>query len=127
MQEVKFYEYAVIRVVPRVEREEFFNVGIILFSKSSKFLKAKIHVDFGKLNCFHHELNREELIRNLNSFEKICEGDHTESAIANEDLASRFRWLTASRSSSIQTSRPHVGSTLDLDKTLERLFQEIVI
>lgn len=127
MQEDKFYEYAVIRVVPRVEREEFFNVGIILFSKNGKYLKAKIKLNEDKLKCFTHELNRNELIDNLNSFEKICEGDRTHTAIAAEDMASRFRWLTAQRSSSIQTSRPHVGSSSDLDETMERLFQEIVI
>ncbi len=127
MQEVKFYEYAVIRIVPRVEREEFFNVGIILYSNSAKYLKSKIQLNENKLNCFEHELNLKELKNNLDSFEKICLGDHTHTAIATEDMASRFRWLTAARSSSIQTSRPHVGSSSDLDLTLERLFQEIVI
>ena len=127
MQEVEFYEYAVIRVVPRVEREEFFNVGIILFSKNAKYLKSKIQLDENKLNCFDHELNVSELNSNLASFEKICNGDHTHSAIAAEDIASRFRWLTAMRSSSIQTSRPHVGSSPDLNKTLDRLFQNIVL
>lgn len=126
MPEVNFYEYAIIRIVPRVEREEFFNVGVLLFSKSGKYLKAKIRLDENKLNCFHHELNTEELLANLESFKKICEGDHSQSAIAAEDAASRFRWLTAYRSSSIQTSRPHVGSATNLDETLERLFQENV-
>lgn len=127
MQEVKFYEYAIIRIVPRVDREEFFNVGIILFSKTAKYLESKIQLDENKLKCFEHELNTLELVANLDSFEKICEGDHTHSAIAAEDMASRFRWLTALRSSSIQTSRPHVGSSPDLNKTLDRLFHDMVL
>lgn len=126
MPEVKFYEFALIRIVPRVERGEFLNVGVILFSKSAKFLKTKIFLNEAKLNCFDHQLNLSELHAYLNAFERICEGDHSRTPIGAEDQASRFRWLTAVRSSSIQTSRPHGGASFDLDQTLDHLFDDLV-
>lgn len=127
MQEKHLYEYAVIRLVPKVEREEFLNVGIILFSKQSKYLKALFEVDEKRLAIFCEELDKDELCTNLDSFKKICEGSKNGGPIAQLDLASRFRWLTAVRSSIIQTSRPHPGMTSDLDKTLNRLFTELVL
>lgn len=127
MQEKHLYEYAVIRVVPKVEREEFLNVGIILFSKKAKFLKALYHVDENKLKLFSEETDLEQICDNLQSFEKICAGSKDGGPIAQLDIPSRFRWLTAVRSSTIQTSRPHPGMCEDLEKTLQRLFTELVL
>ena len=121
------YEYAVIRLVPRVEREEFFNVGIILFSKRAKYIKALYKVDEDKLNLFSSELDRESLFANLHVFDKICSGTKEGGPIAALDIPERFRWLTAVRSASIQTSRPHPGFSDDLDQTLEILFRELVL
>ena len=109
MQGKHLYEYAVIRLVPRVEREEFFNVGIILFSKRAKYIKALYKVDEDKLNLFSTELDRESLFANLHVFDKICSGAKEGGPIATLDIPERFRWLTAVRSASIQTSRPHPG------------------
>lgn len=122
-----FYEYAVIRLVPRVEREEFLNVGIILFSKGSKYLNCKCHINTEKLNLFSSELEVEEIEKNLNAFTKICSGSKNGGSISEWEIPDRFRWLTAQRSSSIQTSRPHNGFSDDLDATLERLFEELVL
>ncbi|WP_417612017.1 DUF3037 domain-containing protein [Owenweeksia hongkongensis] len=127
MPESYFYEYAVIRLVPRVEREEFLNVGIIMFCKRPRFLKAKHHINTAKLSQFEHELELADIERNLEAFHKICIGSKPGGPMAQEDHVSRFRWLTAERSSSIQTSRPHHGFSADLDKTLERLFEELVM
>jgi len=127
MQEPDFYEYAIIRIVPRVERQEFINAGIILFSKSAKYLKARIYINEAKLNCFESEIELEAIKKNLAAFIGVCEGNKDSGPIALDDLPSRFRWLTAMRSSSIQTSRPHVGSSTDLDKTFDRLYQEMVL
>ena len=110
MQGKHLYEYAVIRLVPRVEREEFFNVGIILFSKRAKYIKALYKVDEDKLNLFSSELDRESLFANLHVFDKICSGTKEGGPIAALDIPERFRWLTAVRSASIQTSRPHPAS-----------------
>lgn len=127
MQGNHLYEYAIIRIVPKVEREEFFNVGIILFSKKAKYLKALYKVDENKLNLFSSELDRESLYANLEVFYKICSGIKEGGPIAGMDIPERFRWLTAVRSASIQTSRPHPGFSGDLDKTLEELFRELVL
>ena len=113
MQERHLYEYAVIRFVPKVEREEFINMGIVLFSKQAKYLKSLYTIDENKLKLFSSELD-------INC---LKEG----GAIANMDIPDRFRWLTAVKSSCIQVSRPHPGFSTDLDKTLERLFKELVL
>lgn len=127
MQEKHLYEYAVIRVLPAVEREEFLNVGIILFCKKAKFIKVYFTLNEKKLTCFSSELDLDQIKLNLQSFEKIASGDKSGGAIAEMDLPSRFRWLTAVRSSVIQTSRPHPGLCENLEKTAERLFTEFVL
>lgn len=127
MQESHLYEYAVIRVLPAVEREEFVNVGVILFCKQQKFIRVLMNLDEAKLSAFSKDLDLEQIRLNLKSFEKIAEGKADGGPIACMDLPSRFRWLTAVRSSSIQTSRPHPGLCKDLDQTVQRLFKELVL
>jgi hypothetical protein len=126
MQGKHLYEYAIIRVVPRVEREEFINVGVILGDAKSGFLGCKIELNKSKLLALDPLADCEMIQLNLNSFEKICLGKSNGGKIAAMDLASRFRWLTAVRSSIIQTSRPHMGFSAELEKTLEKLFEENV-
>jgi hypothetical protein len=127
MQEKNLYEYAVIRVVPRVEREEFLNVGIILFCKRAKFIKMLYAVDEAKLLLFSDDFDLEQLELNLSSFQKIAHGGKEGGHIGAFDIPSRFRWLTAIRSSAIQTSRPHTGLCTDLEETAQRLFDELVL
>ena len=127
MQEKHLYEYAVIRVVPRVEREEFVNVGLILFCKSAKLIKVRCALDHIKLQILDPELDLEQLQLNLESFEKIGLGLKSGGPIAEFDVPSRFRWLTAIRSSVIQTSRPHPGMSVDLERDFNRLFTELVL
>ena len=126
MQERHLYEYAVIRFVPMVEREEFINVGIVLFSKRCKYLKSLYTINENKLKLFSSELDVSCLKEGLQVFDKICLGNKEGGAIANMDIPDRFRWLTAVKSSCIQVSRPHPGFSADLDRTLERLFEELV-
>lgn len=127
MQGKHLYEYAVIRVLPRVEREEFINVGIILFSKRAKYIKALYQVDENKLSLFSAEFDVELLHSTLDAFEAICLGREKGGKIATFDIPERFRWLTAVKSSCVQTSRPHSGFSDDLDKTLDYLFNELVL
>jgi hypothetical protein len=127
MQDRHLYEYAVIRVVPRVEREEFLNVGIVLFCKREKYLQVLYTIDPSKLKVLCEDCDIEQLELNLLSFNKICRGDKDGGPIAQMDVPSRFRWLTATRSSVIQTSRPHPGLSEHLDQTLKRLFSELVL
>jgi hypothetical protein len=127
MQEKNLYEYAVIRVVPRVEREEFLNVGIILFCKRAKFIKMMYAVNEAKVVLFSEDFDLEQLELNLSSFQKIAHGGKEGGPIGAFDIPSRFRWLTAIRSSAIQTSRPHTGLCVDLEETTQRLFNELVL
>lgn len=127
MQEKHLYEYAIIRVVPRVEREEFINVGVILCAGKMNFIQCKIKLDRDKLKALDSEADFELLEAHLNSFVKICSSPHEGGPIAKNDPPARFRWLTAMRSSMIQTSRPHSGLAADLEGTLERLFLENVL
>ncbi len=126
MLEDKIYEYSIIRLVPKVEREEFFNVGVITFCKHQKFIEMKYHLCEDKFKVIAPELEYETILANLKAFKNIADGILTDSPIANLDIAERFRWLTALRSSVIQTSRPHCGKSKDLEKTFNKLFEEMV-
>lgn len=127
MQDKHLYEYAVIRVVPRVEREEFVNAGVILFSKKLNFIKMLYAIDPKKINSLSEDFDIEQLELNLSAFKKISDGAKDGGPISQMDVPSRFRWLTAVRSSVIQTSRPHPGICADLEKTVYRLFSELVL
>ena len=127
MQEKHLYEYAVIRVVPRVEREEFINVGVVLFCKRKKFITVHYTVNEAKLQCLSPELDVEQLNLNLESFKKIATGSKQGGPIALLEVPERFRWLTAVRSSVIQTSRPHPGLCDDPESIALKLFEELVL
>lgn len=120
------YEYAVIRVLPVLEREEFLNVGIIVFSKRTGFIGVRVAFDEKRLHAFVSDLDLDQVQENLRSFMRIANGAADGGPIAQLDAAERFRWLTAVRSSAIQTSRPHAGLCDDLEGTTERLFRELV-
>ncbi|GEJ45464.1 MULTISPECIES: DUF3037 domain-containing protein [unclassified Chryseobacterium] len=126
MQEDKIYEYAVIRLVPKVEREEFFNIGLVMFSKKEKFIRVEFYLCPDKFKLMHSKLDYDDIIHNLESFQKIANGDKDGGPIALLDIPERFRWLTAVRSAVVQTSRPHPGKSKDLDATFGKLFEELV-
>lgn len=126
MQELKIYEYAVIRLVPKVEREEFFNIGFVMFSKREKYIRVEFHLCPQKFALMHSKLDYDDVQKNLENFKHVAHGDKAAGEIATYDIPERFRWLTAVRSSVIQTSRPHPGKTKDLDGTFDRLFKELV-
>ncbi|MCU0433590.1 MAG: DUF3037 domain-containing protein [Bacteroidia bacterium] len=127
MQEKLLYEYAVIRYVPRVEREEFLNVGIILFCKQQRSVKMRWHINKAKLQSLAPEADVSELEAYLHAFSATAHGDKSGGPMAQEDAASRFRWLTAVRSSALQTSRPHPGFCADTENAIERLMEELVL
>jgi hypothetical protein len=127
MQDSHLYEYAVIRVVPRVEREEFLNIGIILFCKRAKFIKVLYHINDAKIEALSNDFDIEQLHCNIAALEKIVNGAKHGGPIGAMEIPERFRWLTAIRSSAIQTSRPHSGLSQDLEKTIQRLFEELVL
>jgi hypothetical protein len=127
MQDNHLFEYAVIRVVPKVEREEFLNVGVILYCAKKKFIATKISVNHTKIACFLAEDKIQEVIAHLKSFEKIANGAKEGGPIALLDIPSRFRWLTATRSTIIQTSSVHPGLCSDNENALDRLYQQLVL
>jgi len=126
MQELRLFEYAVIRLVPRPEREEFVNVGVMLYCPGKKFLGIRAHLPEAKLLALDSNLNLEEVGQHLQAFQDICCGKNPDSPIAQLDNASRFRWLTATRSTVMQTSKVHPGLCVDPELTLEKLFLEMV-
>ncbi|PTT73728.1 MULTISPECIES: DUF3037 domain-containing protein [unclassified Chryseobacterium] len=126
MQEDKIYEYAVIRLVPKVEREEFFNIGLVMFSKKEKFIKVEFYLCPDKFKLMRSKIDYEDVIQNLESFKKIADGAKDGGPIAQLEIPERFRWLTAVRSSVVQTSRPHPGKSKNLEDTFGRLFEELV-
>lgn len=127
MQDKHLYEYAVIRVVPRVEREEFVNAGIILYCKRPSFIKVLYKIDKAKLQALAPELDIDQVRLNLESFERIARGSKDGGPIARLEIPERFRWLTAVRSSVIQTSRPHPGFCSNLEEKTQRLFEQFVL
>ena len=126
MQKKHQYEYAIVRVVPVVEREEFVNVGVILFCKKEKFIRMKYHLSQEKILMLKPDADMEEIRKNLEAFRIIADGEIGGGPIALLDQVERFRWLSAVRSASIQTSRPHTGLSDDLGKTFVTLFNEMV-
>lgn len=126
MQENNLFEYAVIRVVPHVEREEFLNVGIILYCAPKKFLETRIELDEERLKALSNGLDLEELKLHVTSFEKICKGGPDSGPIGKLTLPERFRWLTATRSTILQTSKVHPGLCHDPKETMEKLFVQLV-
>lgn len=127
MQEKHLYEYAVIRVVPNVVREEFLNIGVILYCKQQRYLQTLFSVNEDKIRALAPEFDLEELQAYLAAFEKIAAGQKDGGPIAKLDLPSRFRWLTATRSTVIQSSRIHPGLCGDLPGTLQRLHAQLVL
>lgn len=127
MQDKVVYEYAVIRVVPKVEREEFINIGLILFSKRKRYIKFDYQIPEEKIRSFCNEFDLIQLKENLESFAKICLGAKDGGPIAALEADEKFRWITAVKSSSIQSSRPHPGLSADLDATFDKLYKELVL
>ena len=115
-----------MRVVPCVEREEFMNVGVIVYCASKGFLKTVYTLNEERLRAFSDKLDMEELQERFRAFERICAGRQAGGTIGNLPIASRFRWLTATRSTVVQTSSVHPGLCTDPEETLARLYAQLV-
>lgn len=125
------FEYAVLRVVPRVEREEFVNAGVILLCRPQGFLQTRYELPEAKLRALAGAQlallpDVAELRERLRAFERICQGRASGGFIGQLPLAERFRWLTAQRSTVVQTSPAHPGLCHDADETLAQLFSQLV-
>lgn len=120
------YEYAVIRVVPRVEREEFVNVGVVLYCAQNKNLMVKWHLPSERLKALAPKLDLDDVASHLNAFESIAKGNKDAGPIAKLPVPERFRWLTATRSTIVQTSKVHIGYCSGLADETERVFAQLV-
>jgi hypothetical protein len=113
--------------VPRVDREEFLNVGVILYCAKQQFLKTLFQLDENRIASLYPEIDIEVVRKHLNTFQLICQGDPGAGPIAKLPVAERFRWLTATRSTIIQISKVHPGFCTDAEETLQKLFRQLVL
>jgi hypothetical protein len=123
---MKVFEYAVLRVVPRVERGEFMNVGVIVYCQSRDFLGCRAHVDTERLRALDPALDVDGLRSALSAVEGTCCGGTRAGQAADETLGGRFRWLTAPRSTVLQPGPVHAGLTADPEAELDRLLHSLV-
>ncbi len=126
MQDRVTYEYAVIRLVPKVEREEFINIGVMLFSRRKKYIGIKYEINEKRIHAFAEKVDVPMIAEYLDAWKQVCIGNPSGGSIGKLELPSRFRWLAASRSTIIQTSKTHTGICHDPEKVLEDLFVRYV-
>jgi hypothetical protein len=121
-----WYSYAIVRVVPRVERGEFVNVGAILFARTLGFLEARFSLDQGRLRCLAPDVDIPLVQRHLADIAAVCAGNPDAGPMAAQPRSERFHWLTAPRSTVVQTSPVHVGRTSDPRTAIEELLDLFV-
>jgi len=126
VSEKQLFEYAVIRLVPCVDRQEFLNVGIILYCKDEKFLESRFDLNDARLRALCPDTPRSEVEEHLEAFARICEGGESAGPIGKLSPGERFRWLTAPRSTIVQTSPVHTGLSTDVSQTLDDLLTKMV-
>jgi hypothetical protein len=120
------FQYAVVRVVPRVERGERINAGVILYCKARDFLAAAVALDESRLRALDAEASASGVRDQLNAIVRVAAGDHAAGPIATMAASERFGWLVAPSSTVIQASEVHTGLTADPSGTLDALFRELV-
>lgn len=123
MHAVEGYDYAVVRVVPRVERGEFVNAGVIVSCEAAGYLQARMALAPAKVLALDPSADLELIARHLDALVRVCQG---EGPIGRLPLRPRFHWLTAPRSALVQTSPVHMGRCTDLDGTLDHLLRALV-
>jgi hypothetical protein len=120
------FDYAVIRVVPRVEREEFINAGVIMFCPERQFLEARIHLDDARLRALWPDIDLDMVRRHLQAFPDVCSADPGAGPIARLTQRERFHWLVSPRSTMIQVSAVHCGLCEDPHAILEHLCTQLL-
>ena len=120
------FDYAVIRVVPRVERGETLNAGVIVLSRPRRFLRARVSLDEARLRAIAPDADPATILPHLAAIERIAAGDPSAGPIARLSIAERFHWLTAPSSTVIQPSEVHTGLCDDPEGELDRLFERLV-
>jgi hypothetical protein len=124
--EATWYSYAIIRVVPRVERGEFVNVGVVVFARTVPWLAARIELAPERVRALAPEVDLAQVERHLRVFQAVCEGAPDGGPLAALPPSERFHWMTAPRSTVIQTAPVHLGQTHDLPRAMEELLDHYV-
>ena len=123
----KPFEYAVLRVVPRVERGEFINAGVVLYCQADSFLGARVHLDSDRLMALDPGADLEAVRAHLEAVRSVCAGGAEAGSVGQLPLGERFGWLVAPRSTVVQPSPVHTGLTDDPEAELERLLSRMVL
>jgi hypothetical protein len=119
------FDYAVLRIVPRVDREEFINAGVVLFCLDHRFLGARVHVDEKRLSALWPDVDLDVVRRHLEAFPAVCQGVANAGPIAQLSQRERFHWLVAPRSTIIQVSPVHSGLCEAPELALDQLFHQL--
>ena len=122
----KPFVYAVLRVVPRVERGEFINAGVVLYCQAERFLGARVHLDPARLEALDPGADLEAVRAHLDAVRSVCAGGPEAGAVGRLPLAERFGWLVAPRSTVVQPSPAHTGFADDPEEAIEHLLQVMV-
>ncbi len=120
------YDYAIIRVVPHVERGECFNAGVLLFCRTQGFLGVRIHLDEARALALAPDLDLAAVQQELGDIAHICKGGPEAGPLGQMSQSERFQWLVSPRSTIIQTSHVHMGLCADPEAALEHLFETMV-
>ena len=121
------FEYAVLKVVPRVERGECINAGVVLYCQAERFLGARVHLDPARLKALDPGADLEAVRAHLEAFRSVCAGGPEAGAVGRLPLGERFGWLVAPRSTVVQPSPVHTGLTDDAEAELGRLLSRMVL
>ena len=126
MPDTSSFDYAVVRIVPHVEREEFINAGVILFCRTQRFLDCRLFLARQRLEALAPDLDVDAVEAQLDTFDSICQGGSDAGPIGELEQSARFHWLTSPRSTVLQVSPVHGGVCTDPQEALEDLFQKMV-
>lgn len=121
------FQYVVLRCVPRVDREEFVNVGVVLYCQQADFLEARCHLDEGRLTAMAPDLDLDAVRSALGTVEAVCRGDESAGAAGRTPLGTRFGFVSAPRSTVVQPGPIHGGLTTDPARQLEHLLERLVL
>ncbi|MGJ1205840.1 DUF3037 domain-containing protein [Sphingobacterium lactis] len=127
MHDRTLYEFAVVRLVPRVEREEFVNVGVLLYCRKQRYADLLYVLDEQRCGLLARDIDFDQIRAHLESMKQVCLGTKAGGALAQLDQTERFRWLTAKRSTLIQCSAVHPGLCVDAKETHQELFEKFVL
>ncbi len=120
------FQYAALRLVPRVEREEFLNVGVIVFCRTRRFLRARVALDPRRIRAFAPDIDLDSVQEHLDARVRVAAGEPDAGPIAALPESERFHWLVAPSSTMIQTSSVHSGLCDEPEAVLDRLFAQLV-